>query len=68
MTTNRLAELMAERGLNQERLAALTGLDQSHISRLIRSKSVPSLNTAAKVAKALGVSIETIWTVTEAAS
>lgn len=52
---------MAARSLTQEQFAELTGLEQSHISKLVNGKNVPSLSTAAKVAAALGVAIEDVW-------
>jgi len=61
MTNNRLKDLMAARDLTQEQLAAMAGLQQSHVSKLVNGKGSPSLNTAAKVASALGVTVEDVW-------
>ena len=67
METNRLRELMAQRGMTQEALAAAAGLEQPHISKLVTGKRRPSLNTAQKVAKALGVGVDDVWPVEGAA-
>ena len=61
MTKTRLAELRAESGLTQMEVAAMTGLRQSKISDIERgqrsSAKIP-LETAAKLAAALGVHAE----------
>lgn len=61
MTKTRLAELRAESGLTQMEVAAMTGLRQSKISDIERgqrsSAKIP-LETATKLAAALGVHAE----------
>lgn len=61
MTKTRLARLRAESGLTQMEVAAMTGLRQSKISDIERgqrsSAKIP-LETAAKLATALGVHAE----------
>ena len=42
-------------GLTQRQLAQKTGVDHSTISRLVRGEGVPSLHTAASLARALGM-------------
>lgn len=42
-------------GLSQRQLAQKTGVDHSTISRLVRGDGVPSLQTAASLARALGM-------------
>ena len=66
--TNRLQELMDARGWTQADLADRAGIQQPHISKLIRGKNRPSINTASKVARAFGVSIEDVWPVREEAA
>ena len=57
----------AQRGLSQKELAALTGIDQSDISRIERGVANPSIQTLQRIADALGgrltVSIELADTV-----
>lgn len=45
----------AKKGITQEKLAHLAGLDRSFISMLERGKRVPSIATVQKIAKALDV-------------
>jgi len=49
----RLARAIA--GVSQKRLAALAGLDPSHISLVEKGKRTPSISALERVAKALGV-------------
>jgi transcriptional regulator with XRE-family HTH domain len=49
---------MLHRGLNQQRLARLSGVSDSEISRILRGKSSPSLEYATRIARALGVSLD----------
>lgn len=61
MTKARLARLRAESGLTQMEVAAMTGLRQSKISDIEcgrRSSAKIPLETAAKLAMALGVHAE----------
>ena len=61
MTKTRLARLRAESGLTQMEVAAMTGLRQSKISDIEcgrRSSAKIPLETAAKLATALGVHAE----------
>ena len=61
MTKTRLARLRAESGLTQMEVAAMTGLRQSKISDIEcgrRSSAKIQLETAAKLAAALGVHAE----------
>jgi len=45
------------KGLTGEQLARLTGVDRSTISRLERGQTLPMLDTAKRLEKALGVSL-----------
>ena len=47
----------AQRGLSQKELAALSGIDQSDISKIERGVSNPSVSTMERIAKALGGSL-----------
>lgn len=55
-----LNALMKKRGVNQAYLFDKTGIDRSTISRYCAGKVEPTLNNAALIAKALGVSIDTL--------
>jgi transcriptional regulator with XRE-family HTH domain len=57
--SKRIRELRKERGLTQERLAELAGVDYKHIQLLEgKNPSVPKLDTVEKIAKALKVSVK----------
>jgi len=51
-----LGSYLKVRRMSQRQLAERSGIDHSSISRLIRGGRMPSLRTAARLAKALGVS------------
>ena len=50
-----LKEIADQKGLNQNNLAELTGMQQSAVSRLFLLKYKPNLETFLKVAKAIKV-------------
>ena len=52
-----LRQLRAERGVSQERLAHLTGLDRTYVSGIERGERNPSLANILKLADALGVRV-----------
>lgn len=49
-----VAKARAERGLSQKQLSALTGIDQSDISKIERGLANPSVSTLKRIADALG--------------
>jgi len=49
-----VAAARAQSGLSQTQLAALTGIDQSDLSKIERGVSNPSVSTLERIAKALG--------------
>jgi transcriptional regulator with XRE-family HTH domain len=55
--TMRLKRLREERGLTQERLAKQAGVSHGYLARLEIGMHDPSLNTLAKLAKALKVTV-----------
>jgi transcriptional regulator with XRE-family HTH domain len=57
-----LRRQLRERRMSQRQLAHLSGVDHSTISRLIAGDRTPSLDTAAKLARALHVSSDEIGT------
>lgn len=52
---NSLKALRQARGLSQENLSSIAGLDRTYISMLERGKRKPSLETIEKIATALGM-------------
>jgi transcriptional regulator with XRE-family HTH domain len=54
----RLRELRTERGLSQEGLAALAGLDRTYVSSVERGRRNISLSNVGRLAKALGISLQ----------
>lgn len=59
--TNRMGELMQRRGVTEERLSALTGIRQGSINKLKNCKRIPKVDTALRIARALKVPVEKIW-------
>lgn len=57
----RIAELRKEAGLTQEQLAIKTNLDRTFIGYLKKGNRSPSVETANKIARALGVKINDIF-------
>ena len=51
---SQLMELRKERGLSQQRLAALSGVNQSEISRIERGNANPSQATLEAIARVFG--------------
>ncbi len=51
----RIKEFRKARGLSQEQLAELIGIDQKHVSRLEVGKSYPTIDRLEKIAAALDV-------------
>jgi len=59
---NRLKQIMRRQGITQVELERITGIAQPDISRIILGKKEGlTLLNAARIAKALGHSIEYIW-------
>ena len=53
-----VAAARAQSGLSQIQLAALTGIDQSDLSKIERGVSNPSVLTLERIAKALGGNLQ----------
>jgi transcriptional regulator with XRE-family HTH domain len=55
---DKLQMLMARRNLNGQKLARLSFVSDSEISRILQGKSRPGLDNAFRLAKAVGVSLD----------
>lgn len=58
----RIKEIREQKGLNQEQLAEIIGLESRHLSRIETGKSFTTLENIDKIAKALNVDINTLFT------
>lgn len=54
----RLSEILRERGMSQKQLAAVTGLTEASISRLVSGERAGRVDTLFRIAKALNVRID----------
>lgn len=54
----KLRREMILRGFNQQKLARLSGVSDSEVSRILSGKSQPGLENALKLARAVGVSLD----------
>jgi putative transcriptional regulator len=59
--SNRLRELRGERDLTQAGLAELVGVSRKTINTVENGVFIPSAVLALKLARALGVSVETVF-------
>ncbi|UXV35567.1 helix-turn-helix transcriptional regulator [Staphylococcus sp. IVB6181] len=57
----RVKELRAREGLNQTQLAKKAGISRQTVSLIERNEFMPSVLTAAKIARIFGESIEDIF-------
>lgn len=58
----RLRELRTARGLSQERLAELAGLDRNYIGQIERAERNVALVNIIRIAKALGIDASDLFT------
>jgi len=57
----RIKEIRENRGLNQEQLAELVNMDSRHLSRIETGKSFTTLENIEKIADALNVGIDSLF-------
>lgn len=57
----RIAELRKESGLTQEQLAVKINMNRTYVGYLEKGDRSPSIETANKIARALGVKIDEIF-------
>lgn len=58
---NSLGQTLRRRGITAAQLEPHAGVDRSMLSRIARGLRCPSLETARKIASALGMSIERVF-------
>ena len=63
--TNRLKEMRARLGVNQQEMGALVGTSRQTISQIERGDYSPSVTLALKIAKTCGVTVEEVFDYTE---
>jgi transcriptional regulator with XRE-family HTH domain len=54
----RITKERKRQGMSQERIAALSGIDRSHIGFIEQGRRKPTLSTLHKIANALNLSLE----------
>ncbi len=59
--TNRLKEMRARLGVNQQEMGALVGTSRQTISQIERGDYSPSVTLALKIAKTCGVTVEEVF-------
>ena len=59
--TNRLKEMRARLGVNQQEMGALVGTSRQTISQIERGDYSPSVTLALKIAKTCGVTVEDVF-------
>ena len=57
----RIKEIREKRGLNQEQLAEMVNMESRHISRIETGRSFTTLENIEKIASALNVEINTLF-------
>lgn len=62
---NRLKELRAAKGLNQQELGTLVGASRQTISLIERGDYNPSITLALRIAKVFGIAVDQVFYLTE---
>ncbi|MBC2723331.1 helix-turn-helix transcriptional regulator [Desulfosporosinus sp.] len=58
---NRIKEIRKKQKVTQKELSKMTGISQSELSLIENGKKTCIVETAKKIAKALGFSVEHVW-------
>jgi DNA-binding XRE family transcriptional regulator len=58
---NNLKQILAEHGSSQTWLAKRAGIGMSTLNGIVNERNVPTLDTARKIAQALGKNVDEIW-------
>ena len=59
--TNTIDDALRQKGWTQLRLAQEAGLQPAHVNKVIRNTANPRVDTAIKIARALGKKVEDLW-------
>ncbi|SFC51856.1 helix-turn-helix domain-containing protein [Bacillus sp. UNCCL81] len=62
---NNLRVILAERRIKKGLFADQVGINRNTLSFIVNEKSVPTLEVALKIAKALDMKVEDIWSLEE---
>ncbi len=57
----RIVKARTSKGMSQEKLAADSGIDRSHMGFIEQGRRKPTLSTLFKIAKSLGTSLEQLF-------
>lgn len=57
----RIVEARNAKSMSQERLAAISGIDRSHMGFIEQGRRKPTLSTLYKIAKSLDISLEELF-------
>jgi len=60
VNVNRIREIMTKRGITQEQLSEITGINQGTLSKIINGKGI-TLKTAQTIARVLHYPVDYIW-------
>lgn len=58
---NRLGSILKERGIKQSWLCEKTGISSANMSRMCKGDMYPTLLSAHRISRLLGLTIEDIW-------
>ncbi len=58
---NKLKDILEDRCMTQRKLSDKTGISEITISRYVNGKRTPNVREAMLIARALNVSVDTIW-------
>lgn len=59
--TTRLKVMLAQMGVKQTWLAERAGVSPTTLSMIVNGKTLPTLRTAQKIARALGTTVDALW-------
>lgn len=58
---NRLHRILHERGLTGTEFAAICGLDESQLNRIKNGRATPTVMTALRIVRAIGLDVEDVF-------
>lgn len=61
--TGKLKLILVERGIKQREFAKQVGISETSLSLICRNKTLPSLELAYNISRALNLNVEDIWKV-----